>query len=45
MDQGEVRIILENVHMGLEMASLLGNHFNFKTQGHPGGSNLTNSYK
>lgn len=27
MDQGEVRIILENVHMGLEMASLLGNHF------------------
>ena len=27
MDQGEVRIILENVHMGLEMAGLLGNHF------------------
>lgn len=30
MNQGEMRIILENAQVGLEMASLLGTHFNFK---------------
>lgn len=30
MNQGEMRIILENSQVGLEMASLLGTHFNFK---------------
>lgn len=46
-NQGEMTIILENAQVSLEMASFLGSHFNFKTQGHPAGSepNSTNNFK